>query len=274
MSSWPTIGSMDIKDLYRALDIARGAAVAAGTMLKPHYGNVESLNKGGGDSVGGIVTKLDVEIEQYLAVALAKFSDSVGFRGEELGAQSEAEVTWLVDPIDGTAHFVRGMPFCTTMIALIEKGMVVLSVIHNFITDETYWAIKGEGAYCNDKRITVSTRSLSQSILSYETHVDKPEHYERYIQVRNKANIFDTLNSGYEFSMIASGKLDGRVSVDPYGLDWDFAPGSLLVVEAGGVAANIGEKSYFYRNHDFIISNKLVYEELTSGAEAIFPIRL
>lgn len=60
---------------------------------------------------------------------------------------------------------------------------------------------------------------------------------------------------------------------DPYGMDWDFAPGSLLVSEAGGKATNIGETSYDYRNHDFIIANPRVHEELTTGPHAIFPLQ-
>jgi len=71
--------------------------------------------------------------------------------------------------------------------------------------------------------------------------------------------------------MIASGKLDGKITLNPYGKDWDFAPGSLLVREAGGVAANIGHSDYDYRNHDFIIAGPKLYQDLTDGLEAIFP---
>jgi 3'-phosphoadenosine 5'-phosphosulfate (PAPS) 3'-phosphatase len=55
-------------------------------------------------------------------------------------------------------------------------------------------------------------------------------------------------------------------------MDWDFAPGSLLVSEAGGVATNIGAETYDYKNHDFIISNVVVHKELTSGDNPIFPL--
>lgn len=268
----PYTNLMDKKELHRALDIARNAVVEAGIKLKPYYGNIESTSKGDRDGVGGIVTRLDVETEQFLAEALSKFSADVGFRGEELGTQSEADLTWLVDPIDGTAHFIRGLPFCTTMVSLIEKNVVVLAIIHNFITDETFWAIRGEGAYCNDTPISVSSRNLKQAILSYETHIEKPGNCEKYVQVTKRANIISTLGSGHEFSMIASGKIEGKISVEPYGMDWDFAPGSLLVTEAGGIACNIGKTSYDYRDHDFIISNKMVYEELTGGNSPIFPI--
>ena len=203
---------------------------------------------------------------------LRNFSPDIGYRGEEFGVQSHADRTWLVDPIDGTANFIRGIPFCTTMVALIENGEVVLSVFHDFIRDDTYWAIRGNGAYCNDTKISVSQRSLKQSLISFETKLDIPKNYAKYLEARKDAGIISTIDSGFEFAMIASGKLDGRIGLDPYGMDWDFAPGSLLVCEAGGTASNIGKNSYDYQNHDYIISNKAVYKNLTEGNDAIFPI--
>lgn len=219
-----------------------------------------------------MVTELDRKTEHFLAKELGKFSSDVGFRGEEFGVHSHADTTWLVDPIDGTAHFIRGIPFCTTMVALIEDDEVVMSVIHDFVRDDTYWAIRGGGAFCNDKRISVSQRSLKQSLISFETRLEKPENYEKYLSVRSQAGIIATINCGFEFAMIASGKLDGRIGLEPYGMDWDFAPGSLLVQEAGGVATNIGKNSYAYQNHDYIIANPTVHKELTSGDSSVFPV--
>ncbi|MDB5175239.1 MAG: inositol monophosphatase, monophosphatase [Candidatus Saccharibacteria bacterium] len=259
-------------DLQRALEITRAAVVEAGVELKKFYGNIESLSKGDGSSVGGVVTELDRKTEQFLADKLGAFSSEIGFRGEEFGVQSHADTTWLVDPIDGTAHFIRGLPFCTTMVSLIENGVVVMSVIHDFVRDDTYWAIRGRGAYCNDTPISVSNRTLAQSLISFETRVENPQNYEKYLAVRNQASIIATINCGFEFAMIASGKLDGRLGLNPYGMDWDFAPGSLLVSEAGGVATNIGKATYDYQDHDYIITNAVIHAELTSGPDAIFPL--
>ena len=59
---------------------------------------------------------------------------------------------------------------------------------------------------------------------------------------------------------------------NPYGKDWDYAPGALLVTEAGGIATNIGKTTYDYRNHDYIITNPVIHRELTEGANVLFPI--
>ncbi|MBV9709901.1 MAG: hypothetical protein JO011_03165 [Ktedonobacteraceae bacterium] len=61
-------------------------------------------------------------------------------------------------------------------------------------------------------------------------------------------------------------------ALDPYGDDWDYATGSLLIQEAGGIVANIGKESYHYQKHNFIAANRVIYEELTGGANPLFPI--
>ncbi len=72
--------------------------------------------------------------------------------------------------------------------------------------------------------------------------------------------------------MVASGKLEGRVTLDPYGKIWDYAPGSLLVSEVGGIVTNIGKETYDYRNLNSIVTNPIIYKELTEGETAIFPV--
>jgi fructose-1,6-bisphosphatase/inositol monophosphatase family enzyme len=92
-------------------------------------------------------------------------------------------------------------------------------------------------------------------------------------QLRKQSLLIKTVSSGWEHVMVASGKLDARVCFDPHGKDYDFAPGSLLVREAGGVIANIGSTEYNYRNTNFIAANPIIFKELTEGENALFPIR-
>jgi myo-inositol-1(or 4)-monophosphatase len=263
---------MTNKDLNNALNITLKAVKTAGLNLKPYYGNVEALSKGDGSSCVGVVTELDRKTEHFLAAELGKFSKDIGFRGEEYGVRAKADTTWLVDPIDGTEHYIRGIPFCTTMVSLIENNQVVVSVIHDFVRNYTYWATKGGGAYCNGRAICVSQHSLKKGLISFESNLEKSENLAKFLCIRKRTVIMATINCGFEFCMVASGKLDARIGLDPYGKDWDFAPGSLLVAEAGGIVTNIGKKDYNYQNHDYIISNPIIYSELTQGKNALFPI--
>lgn len=258
-------------ELEKALEAVQAVVFEVGEELVKHYGNVEHEIKGSRGNTADIVTQLDRDTEHLLADELAKYDSSIAFRGEEFGIRSEADRTWLVDPIDGTAHFIRGIPFCTTMVSLIEGEEVVLSVINDFVSRNMYWATKGGGAFMNGQPIRVSDRSLSRGLVSFETNKSMPGNLELYKKLGDLTGLVSTISCGFEFSLVASGRLEGRIAKDPYGEDWDFAPGSLLVAEAGGVVRNIGETSYNYKNHDYLMVGPNAYEELTSGPDALFP---
>jgi len=209
-----------------------------------------------------VVTEIDTKVEEFLKEKLAEVYPDIEFAGEEGGGKRDMERFWLVDPIDGTGHYVRGLPFCTVMIALIEHGVVTFSAIYDFINDDMYWAEKGKGAYKNDTPIHVSNRNLQQSYLGWESKdIEKKENFSKFVEI-NKLGNFRSISAGWEFAMIASGKLDARISFNPWGKDWDFAPGLLLVAEAGGVSTNIGSDKYDYRNTDLIAGNPIVHKEL------------
>jgi len=233
----------------------------AGKKLAGSFGNVEIL-KQKDDSPYNIVTKLDLETEKYLKDKLHEIYPSVGFFGEEFGGDKNMERYWLVDPIDGTAHFERGMPFCTIMIALVESGEVVFSAIHNIASGETFWAEKGQGAKKDGKAIHVSNRPLSSAYLTYEIGLNKKENVDLFVSLKNKYVMFKTVCAGFEFALIAQGKIEGRITIDPWGKDWDYAPGSFLVREAGGTVLNLGKDSYDFKNHNFIAGNSIVCKEL------------
>lgn len=237
-------------------------------MVLPFYGNCTFKNKEGREN--DVVTELDVQVEDFLKDRFSKIDSSIPFVGEEMGGNRDADRFWLCDPIDGTAHFIRGLPFCTTMLALIEEGHVKASVVYDFFHDNLYYAYRGNGAFCDDKLLRVSQRPLQKAYLSWEVQYKKPENQALVLDLLRCASLFKSLNAGFELAMVASGKLDGRVCFNPYGKDYDYAPGTLLVSEAGGVVANIGSDRYDYKNLNFIASNKEVHNDLTKGNDSIF----
>ena len=240
-------------------------------MTLPHYG-LAAVEYKKTDGAHDVVTKVDKDVELFLAERLKAMDPSIAFKGEEFGGNGDASRFWLCDPIDGTAHFVRGMPFCTTMLALIEDGIVTFAVIYDFVNDIMYHAERGKGAFRDGAPIRVSERPMQDAYLSVETHAEREANTHRYVALHERAGLIHIIGCGWEFAMVASGKFEGRISFDSYASDWDYAPGSLLVSEAGGVVANIGVRTYDYRNHDFIAANKQVYEALTAGPDAIFPV--
>ena len=266
---------MNTDELVQAKDSVVAILEKTGKKLSQFHGAAESESKSETDSyLGAVVTKLDKETEQYIYEELQKKYPNIGFRGEEHGDLNENDsdkLTWLVDPIDGTSHFVRGLPFCTTMVALIQDGEVVMSVIHDFLQNDYYWAVRGYGAFCNQEKISVIDRPMKSSIISFETNLNIGENKVTHAEVVSLAGgTFATLNCGYEFTRVASGRLDGRITKDPFGKDWDFAAGTMLVEEAGGIVKNHKSDSYSYKNHDFIASTKSVYDALIGKENSIF----
>lgn len=240
-------------------------------IVLPHYGNVASTCKPKGDHE--LVTELDVRVENFLREELAKHYPDITFVGEETGGDRTAKKKWLCDPIDGTSYFVRGTPFCTTMLALIEDDRVIFSIIYDFLEDKLYSATRGQGAFCNGQPIHVSTRTLKQSFLACELQPSEDADIALYQRIAKKALCTKLICAGYEFILVATGKMEGRLTLNPFGEDYDFAPGSLLVEEAGGLVANVGSKTYDYRNLRFLATNPVVFRELTEGPDALFPLK-
>ncbi len=234
---------------------------SAGKELLKYYGKI-NISSQKGKLAHSIVTKLDLKTEKYLATNLRKAYPTIDFFGEEFGGNKNAKKFWLVDPIDGTAHFARGIPFCTTMIALIDSGKVVFSAINNFATGELFHAELGQGAKLNNKPTHVSDRQLVDGYLTYEINFDKKKNLDLFLDLKKKTMLFKTVSCGYEMGLIAQGKIEGRIAMDPYGGDWDYAAGSLLITEAGGRVVNIGKKTYDYTNHNFIMGNSKICQEI------------
>lgn len=239
--------------------------------LMSKWGTAEITHQKEGSPVN-IVTAVDVQVEQQVKTALEKIFPDISFVGEEQGGNRSANRFWLMDPIDGTQHYVRGLPFCTSMLALVEDGRVMFSAIYDFVNDHMYFAERGSGAYRDTTQLQVSNRSLKESYVAWESNQQKEKNRTMTQHMRERAILFNSVSAGWEFAMVASGKLDARICYEPYGKDYDFAPGSFLVSEAGGIVANIGSSEYDYRNTSLIATNPAIFKELTEGESALFPI--
>jgi len=237
----------------------------------PSYGKVESVNFKNGD-LSNIQTQIDLDIEAFLKNNLAEIFPQISFVGEELGGDRSEDTFFLVDPIDGTANYVRGTVGCTTMISLIHEGQVVLSAIYDFVRNKMYWAQRGSGAYCNGNKLQVSQRTWEHSSLMFET---KNESFAQFFMKELRERYaFKYSCAGYEYALVASGKVEGRISVEPYGAIWDYSPGSLLVEEAGGLVFNLHSDQYDYKNLDHIVCNKKIYLNIVESIDTFYNKKL
>lgn len=235
-----------------------------GKTLKKHWGVPATITQKT-DDAWNVVTEMDIWAEHEIIGALLQYSP-LPVVGEETGNGRTHEHFWTLDPIDGTTGYVRGIPYCTTMLSRIEHGVVQESYIYNFVTDELFSAQRGNGAYKNGNPIHVSTRELKNAFVEIEANVED----DTYARIARETRLVGmlapkTMVAGHVFTLIAEGKIEGRITYKPYGHLHDYAPGSLLVEEAGGIVRNIGtptDTQYNVFDYNFIAGNPSVVESL------------
>ena len=181
---------------------------------------------------GSPVTDADKAAEAFLREALAeKFPDDAVIGEEFPEEQGTSGRTWIIDPIDGTRSFVRGVPLYTTLLAMIDQDGPAVGVAAVPGLDEAVWAGRGLGCYHNGRRCQVSSQAeLSRSYLCASGFEWWPDG--AFDRVRQTGARMRTWGDGYGYVLVATGRTEAMI--DP-GLNvWDIAPMLVIVPEAGG----------------------------------------
>ncbi len=219
---------------------------------------IEIDNKEG---IGNIVTQYDKKIQTELKQGLLKLLPKASFIGEEndYGKILESGYTYIVDPIDGTANFSRGLSLSAISVALLKDAEPYIGVCYNPYVDEMFVAQKGQGAYLNGKSINVSNKKLQEGIVltgNAPYYADLRE--KSLITLKNFAMIasdFRRFGSAVlELCDIACGRAEVyfELRLQP----WDFAAGMLIVEEAGGKVTKMnGEKMTLDKFTSILASN-------------------
>jgi len=227
-------------DLERALRTACAAADRAREETLPRFRAVAVETKGDGSPV----TEADRAAERAIRAVLGEAFPDFGIVGEEYGEEGPADAPrWLVDPIDGTIAFSRGIPLFTTLIALVEDGVPVLGLIDCPTLGERYTGFRGGGCHRNGERVRVSSRRDFEGALV--SHGDlfcfdlfgARAVYERMCR---EIPLLRGYTDAFGHAQVLSGAVDAMVDLmlNP----WDAAPAELLVSEAGGRCVRLPEK--------------------------------
>jgi fructose-1,6-bisphosphatase/inositol monophosphatase family enzyme len=199
---------------------------------------------------GSPVTETDVEIEKALQAVLAEQFPGLPVFGEETGYPSTfPPFFWVVDPIDGTKSFIENTPTFTCMAALIYQNDVIASVIYNPSTDDMFTARAGEGAYKNDVRIDLAKVPLPHIALCKRQFIDELNAMLASASVTCEV---PPTGGGYGFTMVLSGLAAARFQMKGRGYIHDYAPGALLIDEAGGAILPILDPAYTYTTKSFV----------------------
>lgn len=241
-------------DLLKALKTAQKACETARAVQLSHFGRELQVDEKGAE---GLVSEADLKSEKAIADILREDFPEIPVFGEEGTFQKEwdlKETSWIVDPLDGTTNFIYGLPIYCISIGLQVKGELVVGVVDVPPWDRQYWAVKGEGAYMNGRRIHVSSRRyLSESLLATGFHPGDKKSLQNQIDIFSKLlgrarAVRRAGAAALDLCLVAEGVFDAfwEANLKP----WDTAAGSLLVKEAGGVVYN-----YFGEPHQVLHSS-------------------
>lgn len=216
--------------IQNSLDLVQSTFRGYRSRILERAGNVEFTDKHDGSPV----TETDVEIEEALQAAMQREFPDIPVIGEETGYENDnfPSLCWLIDPIDGTKAFIASTPTFTSMAALIHNNETIAAVIYNPSTDDMFVAQKGKGAYKNDQRIDLSTLPLPKTAVCKSEFIPVLNQLLKSVGIKCKPT---PSGGGYGFTTILDGAMAARFNLKSSGTTHDYAPGGLLIQEAGGI---------------------------------------
>lgn len=250
--------------------VIEAACMKAGKVIKRDFGEVENLqvSKKG---PGNFVTSCDLKVEKILIEEIQKSFPKFSIVSEETGnIKGESDkITFIIDPIDGTTNFMHGIPFFAISIGVLEKtakgNELLAGVVYNPILDEFYHAERGQGAYCNSRRLFASGRDdYDMAIFSSYIARNNEEYRKRDLHIQSQIKTHTRVigSAAMELAYVAAGKIDGmwHHNLKP----WDIAAGMILVREAKGIVSEIDGGKNSLKSGNIIAANPNIFENLRS----------
>jgi len=203
--------------------------------------------------INNVVSYVDKEAEKMIVEGLSGLDEAIGFITEEETAQTHDinGYNWIIDPLDGTANFVHGVPHYSVSLALAKGKEVLTGVVYHIPADETYWAVQGGGAWKGDRKLSVSPAvKLQETLMATGFPYYRFEEMHKYIRIleelmQNTHGLRRFGSAALDLAYVAEGRFDGFFE---YNLNsYDMAAGVLLVKEAGGSVTDFsGSDNYLF----------------------------
>lgn len=256
----------------RRLAAAKSICALAGERALSYFRNPATLKvdkKGHQD----YVSNADREVEELVRDEIARRFPEDGIIGEEYKpVHASSPFTWIIDPIDGTASFISGIPGWTVILACVRGPDPVIAVIHDPVHDEMHYCRRGGGAYLNGKPVQVAqARSLGEGTMGIGISSKGGNRSQTdlvRLVIQGGGNFIRTGSGGQLLGYTASGRLIGYLEEKMN--SWDCLAGILLIEEAGGIVFDYGFESLARDTTHVIAAAPLVSAEVREISKSAF----
>ncbi|MDU5639533.1 MAG: inositol-1-monophosphatase, partial [Haemophilus parainfluenzae] len=249
------------------LNIAIRAARKAGNVIAKNYerrDDIQTSKKG----INDYVTSVDKAAEAEIIEIIQKSYPDHTIISEELGALEgkDSDIQWVIDPLDGTTNFVKGLPHFSVSIAIRVKNRTEVGVVYDPIRNELFTAVRGEGAKLNEVRLRVDSQNeLNGAILATGFPFKQPSLMPTQFAIMNNlideaADFRRTGSAALDLCYVASGRVDGyfEMGLKP----WDCAAGDLIVREAGGLVCDFNAGHGYLRSGNIVAAPARILKEM------------
>ena len=220
-----------------------------------------------------LVTEVDRQCEALVVAGIERERPEDAILAEEGGARERpaAEWRWIVDPLDGTVNYAHGFPRFCVSIGIEHRKRRRAAVVYDPLLDECFWALRGEGAYLGDRRLSVSAAgSLGEALIAtgfaYDVHHSSDDNVRHFTHMLKAARgIRRDGSAALDLCYVAAGRLDGywEFKLHP----WDVAAGVLIVEEAGGRVSDCTGGPAPHSGREILASNGSIHEAMLSQLE-------
>lgn len=225
--------------------------------------------------LNSLVSYVDRQAEEQLVDGLQSIFPEAGFLTEEkMVEQKEADIQWIIDPLDGTTNFLFGVPSYSISVGLKVEGVLKGGWVYDLPFGKCYHALTGEGAFKEGQRIKVRdnthfTESLFATGFPYHDFGQMPQYMALLVDLMQSSRGIRRLGSAaIDLAYTAEGRFDAFYE---YGLNaWDVAGGAVLVKEAGGLVLNFSGGQEFMDSRQIIAGSPSICEQLVERTRKYF----
>jgi myo-inositol-1(or 4)-monophosphatase len=254
--------------MHPTLNIAIKAARRAGQIINRASLDIDKL-KVSVKQQSDFVTEVDRAAETAIIEVLREAYPNYGILAEEsglAGTPADSEFQWIIDPLDGTTNFIHGLPQYAISIGLAKNGVMTQGVVYDPNRNELFTASKGGGAFLNEKRIRVASRTrLDEALIGTGFPYRVFEHVDAYLAIfkdmaQKTAGMRRPGAAALDLAWVACGRMDGfwELGLSP----WDIAAGSLLITESGGIVGDFAGESDYMKTGNVVGGNPKIFSQL------------